>query len=222
MSVITKLADLEKIVEDSGKNYEDRPKAEWVKLKDGQAIQVDFLQELDPDSDNYNDDAGQILVVVEHTNPNNYRKRAECTAEEEGKCYGCEQYKLNPKDNGQWKGKARLYANVLHDGTVKILSQGTSAKSITPGLVMAANDNKSVTNISFKIKRQGSDFNNTSYNLMPVIGSKGVDASKFLDQMYDLRTVCTRQIPYDEQETFYNDGPVEATADAGNASKVEW
>ena len=89
----------------------DGPRGRWLKLNDGQSVKIKFLQELDPDSPNYNEKAGLAFIAVEHTNPADYRRKALCSIEDQGRCFGCEQHRRDPKAG--WKGRCRLYCNIL-------------------------------------------------------------------------------------------------------------
>lgn len=204
MSVGSSLKKLTELVEQAG-DY-DRPKARWVKLNAKQTVSISFLNEIDEESPEYNATAGTLLVVSEHSNPQNFRKKALCTKETEGECLGCENAKKYPKKG--WAAKSRLYSNVLVEGDgneepyVAVLSQGIGDKSITPTLVSFANDAESITNIKFKLSRSGTG-TATGYTLVPRIGTVGADVSGL--ELYDLNAACTISIPYAEQEEFYGE-----------------
>lgn len=203
MSGITRgLAQIEQMMNKANEKYEDREPAKWLKLNDGESVKITFLQEIDADSPNYNDAAGQVFVAAEHSSPADYRRKALCTVDDGG-CYGCEQHSKNPKEG--WKARGRLYANVLvddgkNDPYVAILSQGLSGKSITPTLLMFASDSNSVTSNAFRIKRSGTG-TSTEYSLVPVMNSEGVDPTDYT--LYDLEKIVTRYIPYADQAEFY-------------------
>ena len=191
----------------------DSTPTKWFKINDKQAVKVLFLQELDPDSENYSSKNDLGFLAVEHVNPKNWRRKAVCSIDEEGVCFGCEQHKKDWKAG--WKQKTRLYINVLVDnGTdepyVAVLSQGNGPKSITPTLIEYAGDG-SITDKWFKIKRTGAGATDTSYMLLPSTASdKNVEDY----ELFDLEKVL-RQIPYAEQEAHYRDGE---EAEAGEAS----
>ena len=138
MGIVRGLKDLNKALDKPTYNDSDSTKGRWVKLEDGESVKVRFLQELDPDSPSYNEKNGLGFIAVEHTNPKDYRRKALCTMEDQGKCYGCEQHRKDYKAG--WKGRSRLYINVLvddgkEDPYVAILSQGSSGKTVTPTLI---------------------------------------------------------------------------------------
>jgi hypothetical protein len=132
MASITGLANIKSLIDKPKGN--DGPKARWLKLDDGQSIKIRFLNEVDADSKSYNAENGLAIVVAEHTNPKDYRRKAACTLEEEGRCFGCEMHRRDPKAG--WKARLRYYTNVMvDDGTedpyVAIWSQGVGPKSPT-------------------------------------------------------------------------------------------
>ena len=220
--IVRGLAGLEKFVERSAGSSNDGVKARWVRLDDGQVVKINFLQELDQDSPNFNADAGAAFLAVEHSNPDNYRRKALCTIDDEGACYGCEQDRANPKKG--WRSRGRLYVNVLvddgkEDPYVAILSQGTSGKTITPSLLMWAGENESITDSAFRIKRSGTG-TSTEYSLVPAPKSQGVDPNDY--DLYDIEKIATRYVPYAEQHDFYDGGSEESAAPKESSSAMEW
>lgn len=202
----------------------DFDKAKWLKLNPGKTVRVAFLQEIDADSPYYNKDAGLALLAVEHANPKNYRAKAQCTIESEGRCFGCEMNQKHPKTG--WNARTRLYVNVrvdngVEDEYVAILSQGMSDKGIVPSLAMYAQEQGGITNSEFRMKRNG-EGKSTSYTIMQIPNSEPADPSKY--DLYDLDKVCTRQIPYAEQEQFYIGGGEEEQAEepATSGRNLDW
>ena len=115
MTIVKGLKNINALVEKP--KYESTgTKVRWVKLADGQAAKIRFVNELDSDSANYNEDRGMAVVVSEHTNPKDYKRKAACTQESEGRCFGCEMARKEPKSG--WRARLRFYTNVLvDDGT---------------------------------------------------------------------------------------------------------
>ena len=223
MALIKGLKDLTKTVDRSNENSGDG--ARWLKVKNGESVKIRFMQELDPDSPNYNGKAGLGFIAVEHVNPKDYMKRALCTIEDQGVCYGCEQNKANPKTG--WQGKKRLYINVLvddgkEDPYVAIMSQGTGPKSATQEIVSYAVETESITNVTWKLKRSG-EGTTTEYSIIPLPTAKTepLDYSKY--ELYDLEKVAVRDIPYSEQEEYFaGEVKEEEEAEAAPSSAVEW
>lgn len=212
MGLVKGLDAITKLVENTTKD--DSPKARWLGLKDGQSAKIRFLQEFDENSPSYDPEKGSLFVAIEHSAPKDFRTKCLCTYDEETgeKCVGCEENRADnklPKEErvNSWYGKTTLYANVLvipSDGEepyVAILRQGIGPKSITPTLLEISNEYKSITQNSFRIKRNGAGFSNTSYNLVILPNKDDEDLSKH--ELYDLETICTRKVPYEEQAKFF-------------------
>ena len=187
----------------------ERQKSEWVKLAPNETQEIRFLQEVDADSKFYSEKNGLVLAASEHTKPGDYRTKAVCTLDEEGRCYGCERHQADYKEG--WKARTRLYANVLigsgKEATVAILSQGFSGKSITPNLLQAAESYGGITKTVFSIKRIGSG-TDTSYSLFPVKQDEDFDPEQY--ELFDLEQAAVRKVPYAEQQAFFNGGSSEA------------
>ena len=181
----------------------DGPKARWLKLEDGQSIKLRFVNEVDPDSKNYDTSRGLAIVVAEHTNPKDYRRKAVCSMEEEGRCHGCEMHRRDPKAG--WKARLRFYCNVLVDDGVEdpyvaIWSMGISKQSAFNTIREYALETGSISNTTWKVKRNGQG-TETTYTLIPSAPDS---------EPYDWGTVkpyplesALRKIPYAEQEAFY-------------------
>lgn len=181
----------------------DQPKATWFKIADKQSVKVAFLQELDENSAGYSEKNDLGVLAIEHVAPHDWSIKALCTIGDD-ECYGCEQHKADY--TAGWKQKRKLYINVLVDNGkdepyVAILSQGYSGKSITPTLLEYATDNGTITDVWFKIKRQG-EKTDTSYTILP---TKEESPNVEDYEVFDLSNAF-RDIPYAEQEAFYNRG----------------
>ena len=215
----TGLDALLKIAKKSQDSGGDRPEVKWFKIdKGGQSKVVRFLQELDPSSKNYREDKGLAHVFAEHSDPDNFRKKIKCSMDDEGRCFGCEQHKANPKAG--WRAKYRLYTAVLvkndeGDPEVQIISQSTTSRSVFNALVELAQENDSITDRFIKITRNG-EGKDTSYMAMPK--DRPDEPFDDFDQwdVPDIEQVATRTIPYEDQAAFFNDGAVvEPKAESG-------
>ena len=186
----------------------DGPKVRWLKLEDGKSIKARFVNELDDESPNYNSDFDVAIVISEHTNPADYRKKAVCTMESEGRCFGCEMARKQTEEErkkGSWRARFRYYTNLLvddgiEDPYVAVWSQGIGNKSAFQTIREYALDTGSITNREWKMTRKGSD-QTTTYLLIP----RDPDTDKFdwSDvEPFDLMKVV-REIPYAEQEQYY-------------------
>lgn len=208
---------------DKPTSHSDTPKGRWLKLNDGQSVKIRFLQELDPDSEGYNANAGLGFIAIEHTNPLDYRRKALCSIEDQGRCYGCEMHRRDPKAG--WKGKSRLYINVLvDDGSeepyVAIFSQGSGAKSATPEIIQYAGETGSISNVVWRLKRTG-EKTETSYSIIPLptASTEPVDLQKY--ELLDLEKVAVRDVVYGEQEDFYL-GRTSSEDNVTTSPSVEW
>jgi hypothetical protein len=221
MGIVKGLKDLNKAL-DKPQSSGETNKGRWVKLEDGESVKIRFLQELDPDSPNYDEKLGLGFIAVEHTNPKDYRRKALCSIDDQGKCWGCEQHRKDYKAG--WKGRSRLYINVLVDDGkeepyVAILSQGSSGKTITPTLIDYAGEMGSITNLMWRIKRSGTK-TDTSYTIIPLAKDEAAfDASGL--ELFKLEESAVRDLPYTEQEAFFNgEGGHEETD--STSSSVDW
>ena len=225
MGIVTGLAALNKQMESSAPTG-DSQKGRWLTVKDGQSVKIRFMQEVDPDSENYVEKAGLAFIAIEHTNPKDYKRKALCTIDDQGRCFGCEQHHRDPKAG--WKGKRRFYANVLvnddkEDPYVAIFSQGVGPKSATEEVIQYAGETGSITNINWKLKRTGTGME-TNYSIIPLPtgDAKAIDFDKH--ELFDLTKTAVRDVPYQDQETFY----LGITSDSSDeslqstSSAVEW
>lgn len=225
MGIVKGLNALNKQMEQKSSSG-DGVKGRWLQLKDGQSLKIRFMQEIDPDSTNYLEKAGVAFIAVEHTNPKDYKRKALCTIEDQGRCYGCEMHRRDPKAG--WKGRSRFYANVLvDDGAeepyVAIFSQGAGPKSATPEIINYAGETGSITNLTWKLKRTGTA-TDTNYSIIPLptAGAEPIDLEKH--ELFDLEKTAVRDVQYAEQEAFYlgitsDSSDVEASS---TSTAVEW
>jgi hypothetical protein len=183
----------------------------WLTLKDNESAKIRFMNELDEDSPNYNADNDVALVVSEHTNPMDFRKKAVCTMDSEGRCFACEMYRKETKadrdsrEGKSWRPKYRFYINLLVDNGkddpfVAVWSQGVAKQSAFPMIKEYAIETGSITNREWKITRKG-EGTATTYVLIP----RDPDTEKFdwADvEPYDLEKVVWQKA-YPEQEDFF-------------------
>lgn len=220
MSVIKGLKNINALLNEQ--KYDGGSKVRWVKLADGQAVKIRFVEELDEDSAHYNEERGLALVVKEHQNPKDYRRKAVDTMDDEGRDWAEEMYRKDPKGNSGWKARKRFYCNLLvDDGTeapyVAVWSMGVSKQSSVNTLIEYAMDTGSVSNLVWKLKRNGVG-TETSYMLLP--GAPDSEPFAWGDTKPHALEKAINQIPYAEQESFYLgfDGPSESSTSA----TAEW
>ena len=219
MSVVKGLANINALL-DKPKYDENKPKVRWLKLADGQSVKIRFLEELDEDSPNYNADRGLAMVVKEHTNPKDFRRRAVDTMDTEGRDWAEEMHRKDPKAG--WRGRLRFYCNVLvddgmEDPYVAIWSMGVSKMSVFNTVREYAIETGSISNLSWKLKRSGMS-TETSYTLIPSApDTEPYDWAAF--EPYPIE-MALNKIPYAEQEAFYL-GFDQGTSSA-TSSNIDW
>jgi len=202
MSVVKGLANINALL-DKPKYDSDKPRVKWLKLADGQSVKIRFVEELDEESSNYADGRGLALVVKEHVNPKDYRRRAVDTMDSEGRDWAEEMHRKDPKAG--WRGRLRFYCNVLVDDGIEapyvaIWSMGVSKMSVFNTIREYAIETGSISNLVWKLKRSGQG-TETSYTLIPSVPDT---------EPFDWNSVepfpiemALNNIPYAEQEAFY-------------------
>ena len=218
MSVIKGLKNINALL-DKPKYDENSPKVRWLKLADGQAAKVRFIEELDEDSANYNVDRGLALVVKEHTNPKDYKRKAVDTMEAEGRDWAEEMHRKDVKAG--WRARLRFYCNVLIDDGIEtpyvaIWSMGVSKQSAFNTIREYALETGSISNVVWKVKRNGQG-TETSYTTIP--GAPDTEPFNWGDIKPYALELALKKIPYAEQEAFYLgfDGPT-----TSSATNVDW
>ena len=202
MSVVKGLKNINALL-DKPKYDENSPKVRWLKIADGQAVKIRFVEELDEDSANYNADRGLALVVKEHTNPKDYKRKAVDTMEAEGRDWAEEMHRKDVKAG--WRARLRFYCNVLVDDGIEapyvaIWSMGVSKQSAFNTIREYALETGSISNVVWKVKRNGQG-TETSYTTIPgAPDTEPFDWSTFKPYALEL---ALKKIPYAEQEAFY-------------------
>jgi hypothetical protein len=197
----------------------DGTKVRWLKLEDGQSAKVRFVNELDEDSPNFDKERDVAIVVSEHTNPKDYKRKAVCTQDSEGRCFGCEMARKEPKSG--WRARFRFYTNLLVDDGlespyVAVWSQGVGKQSAFNTLREYALETGSISNRTWRMKRQGSG-TDTTYILLP--GDPDTDKHDWAGvEPFNLEKVV-REVTYVEQESFYLgfDSPA-----SSNTTNIDW
>lgn len=194
--------------ESKGGNFEDG-ESPFLTIKDGESYKIRFLQEIDDESPLYDERRGAIAVVEEHTSPKDFKIRAVCTHEADGKCWACEQTQAvsDEKIARKWRPRMRFYALVLvrnEDGPdkVKILAQGFSDKNVGSDIINIAEEFGQLGDRDMKISRKGSGMNDTSYSLLPLAEKPLTDEEKELD-LIDISKFIS-YVEYDKQAAFYS------------------
>lgn len=218
MSVIKGLKNINAVL-DKPKYDSSTPKVRWLKLADGQSVKIRFVEELDEDSANYSEDRGLALVVKEHTNPKDYRRKAVDTMDTEGRDWAEEMHRKDPKAG--WRARLRFYCNVLvddgiDDPYVAIWSMGVSKQSAFNTIREYALETGSISNLQWKLKRNGQG-TETSYTLIPSApDTQPFDWSSVKPFPLEM---ALNKIPYAEQEAFYLGFD---TPSATSTSNMDW
>jgi hypothetical protein len=202
MSVVQGLKNINALL-DKPKYDSDKPRVRWLKLADGQSVKIRFIEELDEDSANYGPERGLSLVVKEHTNPKDYRRKAVDTMDTEGRDWAEEMHRKDPKAG--WRGRLRFYCNVLVDDGIEepyvaIWSMGVSKQSSFNTIREYALETGSISNLTWKLKRNGQG-TETSYTLIPSVPD-GEPFNWGSVEPFDLN-LALNHVPYAEQEAYY-------------------
>ncbi|ASZ74914.1 single strand DNA binding protein [Rhodococcus phage Trina] len=208
MAIFSNLASLKTKQEAFDKRQADRdlPKATWFTIpKDGSALKIRFLQELDDQAENYDKKAGTFLGAVEHQapGPKGFLSRALDTTETdpEGRDFAVEM--LAKTGDNDWRARENFYINVAveRDGKVQpeIMSRNLHSTFVkTLVRKYERSGGKGITGRTFEIFKQGSG-PQTQWILE--------DLNEDLDitgvEPWDLNTYAIREIPYDKQEEYY-------------------
>ena len=202
MSIVKGLKNINALL-DKPKYDENKPRVRWLKLADGQSVKIRFIEELDEDSANYSEDRGLALVVKEHTNPKDYRRKAVDTMDTEGRDWAEEMHRKDPKAG--WRGRLRFYCNVLVDDGIEepyvaIWSMGVSKQSSFNTIREYALETGSISNLTWKLKRNGQG-TETSYTLIP--SAPDAEPFNWADVTPFPLESALNKIPYAEQEAYY-------------------
>ncbi|QJD50826.1 single strand DNA binding protein [Streptomyces phage Bmoc] len=201
----------------AAKEREDRlnaPKVEYLNLSDGQSVRVRFLQEMDPESENYDKTRGTGTLAVEHVVfVKSLRRmyRATCTIEDEGRCYGCERARAGDKEFAQ---KRNYYINALVDfmdgeaPKTMIVSRGMGSTFFAQLFEEA--EEGTITESNYKITRKGSG-TDTKWLLKVLPKDEPLDDSEaVVHDIDDEKNGIIRSFPYEatnekaSQEQYFN------------------
>ena len=218
MAIVKGLKNINALV-DKPKFEGTGTKVRWFKIADGQAVKIRFIEELDEDSANYNEARGLALVVSEHTNPKDYKRKAVDTMESEGRDWAEEMHRKDMKAG--WRARLRFYCNVLVDDGIEapyvaIWNMGVSKQSAFNTIREYALETGSISNLTWKVKRNGQG-TETSYTLIPSTpDSAPFDWAEI--EPYPLEKALNK-VPYAEQEAFYLGFD---TPSSSSSSNIDW
>ena len=191
-----------------------------LRISDGQSVKIRIISELDESSPNYDPKRGLAGLHMQHESPLDWKRKCQCTKDDEGRCRGCEKYGSDKK----LKAKKRFYINVLVDDGIEepyvaVWDMATYKTPAYDAIWDRFMDTKSVSNLVWKLKRTGAGQQDTTYTFQPVSFDTEPFAWPADIEPFDLKTVV-EYIPYDKQDSFYGDGTsiVESDSDEGQ----EW
>lgn len=206
MSELGSLGALRKQREELAQQERDRnkPKAGWfTPPASGEAVKIRFLQELDPEAANYNENFGTFLTALEHQapGPKGFMSRALDTIEKDGRDWAQEQHIKDPKAG--WKPKKYFYINVAveEDGKVvpKIIQRNLSNQFVADLIEFHDDsDGEGITGKTFMIKRVG-EGTSTQWRLKE--SKDELDVTGVTPWVLEEHAV--KYIPYEKQEEFY-------------------
>jgi hypothetical protein len=187
---------------------ETRPKVEWFSLKNGETKYIRFLQELDTDMRNYDSKFGTAVFLQEHIAPDDWSRKALCTIDDEGRCFGCEMNKEVEKivdENGKdkwrpWAQKSNFYIyTVDNKGAVKVLSRPTGNKLFDRLTEEVDENDNSLTDITFKLSK--------GPNKSDAWEVRKTTKEHFelpdIPELVDLNAAVGFKVPYADQRSFY-------------------
>lgn len=194
----------------------ERPKVEWFGVggKNKNPVKVRFLQEFSEDSPSYDSARGKILFLAEHTSPYDFKRRAECTFEADGRCFACEMNKVEQKGtyNGEeknypWSQKTNMYTWVAtEDGDLKVLSRPAPGTFFDQLHDFSLDDGEgSITNHEFKISKGAAKNDKWSLSVQLKTSFELPD----LSELPEIEAAVGRKVPYAEQKKFYIPEPKE-------------
>lgn len=145
-----------------------KKRTNYFKLSDGEVASVRFLQELDPESNNYNEDAGLAAMVTIANPPTSDGWK----------------YKYVVPENliskvSDWNFKTRLLINVLVDtDNGEQVQLWDTSKAVARQLLEFNNEDGTITDKVFKVKRSGAS-TDTTYILIPKTPDGGISMDKY-------------------------------------------
>lgn len=208
--------------EERAKNA-DKPKPKYLRLGVDESVKVRFLQEMDTESRNYDPNRGVGVGAIEHQGlDGNFKFRANCTMDTEGRCWACEKSRTAKKDSKDkgYSARKNYYINVLVDRgdgnepEVYVLSRGLNS-SFVADLMEEAEEEGSITEKTYKLTRRGTGTDST-YSIREAKNDTTFDAVDFDKiEVFNIEEQVLRKIPYEtdyekrvfSQEQFYTQSP---------------
>lgn len=182
----------------------DGPKVQYLKLADGQAVKVRFLQEMDTEGKNYDPNKGIGMGAVEHTGiDDKWTYRGICTIED-GQCWPCEQFRGSKKGEpgSKYVQKRNYYINALVDfgngeePQTWILSRGLNS-SFVADLMEETDETGTIMGKTFKVTRRGTG-TDTSWSLRHLASDTTFDSVNVDEaHVFKIEKDVLRHVPYE-------------------------
>ena len=183
-----------------------KTRTNYFSMKDGESVTLRFLQELDPESEHASKEAGTAILATIVSPPT-----------EEGWKYRYVAPEELLSEVADWDFKTRLLVNVLvlkdaANDEWEVQFWDTS-KANARQLLEFNNEDGSITDKMFKVRRSGSS-TDTTYILMPKQSDGGISVDKYVESMVqpeDYLTELTKQAierhtgPEDKSDTAAGD-----------------
>lgn len=146
-----------------------RRRTNYFGIKDGETATVRFLQELDTESEHFNEDAGAAVLATIATPPISDGWKYKYVVPDE-----------LLDEVADWDFKTRLLINMLVDTPQgEEVQLWDASKNVARQLLEFNNEDGSITDKYFKVKRSGAS-TDTTYIFMPKAPDGGISVDKYV------------------------------------------
>lgn len=156
----------------------------WFSIKNGETKQVTILAE-----------PQDFRFIVEHTSPEDWKRRAVCTYDEHSDpvgCYACEQRLYG------WNQRLRVYIPVLVGKRPYVIAQGVGATSVLHSLVQHKRERGIIRDVVYDVSRKG-EGRKSAYRAEPTDTPAPLYKAKV-----DIDSLINN-IEYTKQQTYYKE-----------------
>lgn len=163
-----------------------RRRTQYFKLSDGETATVRFLQELDPESEHHNEEAGlaTLATIVSPPGPEGWKFK-----------YVVPEELLS--EVSDWDFKTRLLINMLVDTDEgEQVQMWDASKQVARQLLEFNNEDGSITDKLFKVKRSGAS-TDTTYIFMPKAPDGGISVDQYVEEITQPEDYLTELTPAD-------------------------
>jgi hypothetical protein len=163
-----------------------RKRTNYFGLSDGATATVRFLQEVDDKSPHYSEEAGlaTLALICNPPSADGFKFKYVVPPELMGRV-------------GDWVFKTRLLINVLVEGdSGEEVQLWDASKSVARQLLEFNNEDGSITDKTFKVKRSGAG-TDTTYIFMPKSPDGGISVDKWVEKIMQPEDYLTELGPDD-------------------------